>query len=282
MLNILKQDIPPIPSSYSDDLINLIHRLLDKNSDSRPSIIELLMIPFVQSKMSIMKKKKAQLQQQPGFYSQSSTENNSRLITALSNDEEDFFCKEHDENNKSYNINIIPITNHNSNTFLNKNQMKSNYNNNLGSFFSNSSSQNINKSTALNRKSVDAKKARKIVNAYVFELQEGNSNNITPNVIFQNNLNGNLSKGKPRHKSISTTKPLNGSNIQLIDNYPKNSYTNNISYKHNINDSPHCENRKLSSNALKKNLKPTTTEILITMDSNSTDLKTKYNYFPNK
>lgn len=267
-MNILNKDIPPISTSYSDDLIKLIHRLLDKNSDSRPSIIELLMIPFVQDKMSAIKKK-IQMQQSlsksllhPRHYSQSSTEYNSRLMTSLSNDEEEMLIKEHEENNNLHSVNILPITNKKSNTFLNNNQLKVNQNSNLCSLISNSSCQSKCKCNALKRKSVDAKKARKIINAYEYELQEDNSNSITPNMISYN-----ISSDKPRNKSIATTKSVYG-NIQLIDKYPKNCYTNNMTYKYNMNDSPHNENMKLSGNAIRKHMK-TTKEILFTMDSNS-------------
>jgi len=40
-----KQD--PIPSTYSDDMKNLVSLLLNKNDKERPSALEILKIPFV-------------------------------------------------------------------------------------------------------------------------------------------------------------------------------------------------------------------------------------------
>ncbi|KAL0481107.1 hypothetical protein AKO1_012887 [Acrasis kona] len=49
VLKILKGNYPPIPAQYSDNLKNLIARALNKSPDLRPSMQEILEIPFLQA-----------------------------------------------------------------------------------------------------------------------------------------------------------------------------------------------------------------------------------------
>lgn len=51
MTNIIKEDISPIPSNYSDNLKNIVKLLMMKNPEQRPFIRDILEIDFVREKM---------------------------------------------------------------------------------------------------------------------------------------------------------------------------------------------------------------------------------------
>ena len=48
---IVQDKYDPIPSMYSKDLQNLIHSLLNKNAQERPSVAQVLQLPFIQTMM---------------------------------------------------------------------------------------------------------------------------------------------------------------------------------------------------------------------------------------
>jgi serine/threonine protein kinase len=48
---IVQDKHDPIPSTYSDEMKNLVTLLLNKNDKERPSALEILKIPFVQLHM---------------------------------------------------------------------------------------------------------------------------------------------------------------------------------------------------------------------------------------
>eukprot|EP01012_Entosiphon_sulcatum_P025601 TRINITY_DN30942_c0_g1_i1.p1 TRINITY_DN30942_c0_g1~~TRINITY_DN30942_c0_g1_i1.p1 ORF type:complete len:603 (+),score=55.03 TRINITY_DN30942_c0_g1_i1:101-1909(+) len=52
MRNILKDPVPPMPSTYSTELAEIVQRMLTKDPHSRPSIAEIVQSQFVQSKLS--------------------------------------------------------------------------------------------------------------------------------------------------------------------------------------------------------------------------------------
>ena len=47
MHNILTKDYVPIPKEYSDNLKGLVAKLLDKDSAKRPSVSDIMAMPFV-------------------------------------------------------------------------------------------------------------------------------------------------------------------------------------------------------------------------------------------
>ena len=67
VLKILKGNYPPIPSFYSINLSSLISSMLQKDPELRPSIGEILSLPFIQEKVLqiIRKKDSLKVQQQP-------------------------------------------------------------------------------------------------------------------------------------------------------------------------------------------------------------------------
>ena len=53
VFKIVQDKQEPIPSSYSDEMKNLVSILLNKNDKERPSALEILKIPFVQQNMRL-------------------------------------------------------------------------------------------------------------------------------------------------------------------------------------------------------------------------------------
>eukprot|EP00698_Gefionella_okellyi_P005407 TRINITY_DN14959_c0_g1_i1.p1 TRINITY_DN14959_c0_g1~~TRINITY_DN14959_c0_g1_i1.p1 ORF type:complete len:738 (-),score=146.49 TRINITY_DN14959_c0_g1_i1:113-2326(-) len=67
VIKILKGSYPPIPEQYSVDLQTLIAAMLSKDATSRPTIVEILQLPFIMTSM------KAFLQARAGLSNQDST-----------------------------------------------------------------------------------------------------------------------------------------------------------------------------------------------------------------
>ena len=175
MKNILTKDIVPIPNFYSDNLRNLVTILLDKNMNSRPSVSEILSLPYVKDKILLNKVKVTALNSQKKhmifFYEEKNEKGSERLET----EEENFLT--------SFSPSVTPCE-------LLKQTFNQSSSSKKPQLIQNKNSININ----TKRHSTDATKLTKIIT----DLEE-----------HQNiNNSGNESKTMPQTPSVTNFSPL--------------------------------------------------------------------------
>jgi hypothetical protein len=234
IINILTQDILPIPKCYSEDLRRLVELLLQKDPNLRPNINEIISINFVLEKMRLYNLNISQDTEIKKNYS-------SKGMTSQSNSNLNSNSTCYSSNNINFNSISSPVNNLNtinSTNSTNDNEMNSNlfslgYGNLLKEIDEVDEEQNVNsnsitmsprdlKNDELNKlnNSSDGSKDSAEVKIVPLIMAKHNKNSASSYVAKSNN---DLLKNLNFQKIESTKYKKNKEELEIVDDYGMNS-----------------------------------------------------------
>lgn len=285
MHNIINAEVAPVPKIYSDNLKSLLILLLDKNPDSRPSISDILSLPYVKDKLLLLKIK---IQVISNSVSASSSQSNRPLLYYYLEDKCEMQLYHLQSKTKDEDIKRDNSNNHSNWGQAPKDKAKKNKLTVNVSDFALNSFKHISPNSKQNprfkhrRQSADMRLTNEINDILSIQTSsESKTMPQTPNVVSYSKEKKRVAN--IRNKSITTVNKINHNFKPSFDFSSKNIINSNINtvclpYKANsINESPqnNCESSAFTS--FKKIMKATPKEILITMEGDSPELKTIIN-----